>query len=154
MNKKIIAVLSLLIVVAGASAVSAFGFDDILGGDSNNETVTIDEFEFNIPAGFVEDTNYSKENVSASVGVIDYTYDQKLFERGHVAVSILVADYGENKVTNDVVGAIGGNETTIAGIDGYLDYNNNIYSFNYAKNDKLVTITSSDKDVISDFIIA
>ena len=39
-------------------------------------------------------------------------------------------------------------------IDGYLDYNNGIYSFNYAKNDKLVTITSSDEDVISDFIIA
>ncbi|MBR2664870.1 MULTISPECIES: hypothetical protein [Methanobrevibacter] len=153
MNKRIIAILSLLIVVAGASAVSAFGFDDLMGGDSN-ETVTINGFDFNVPAGFEEDANYSKENESASVGVIDYTYDQKLFEKGPVAVSILVADYGENKVTDDVVAAIGGNQTTIAGIDGYLDYNNGIYSFNYAKNDKLVTITSSDEDVISDFIIA
>ena len=153
MNRKIIAVLSLLILVAGASAVSAFSFDDLMGGDSN-ETVTIGGFDFNLPNGFEEDASYSKEKESASVGSIDYTYDQKVFERGSTAVSILVADYGENKVTDEVVAAIGGNETTIAGTDGYLDFSNNIYAFSYAKNDKLVTITSSDKDVIGDFIIA
>lgn len=153
MNKKILALLTLLVIVASASAVSAFGFDDLLGG-GENETVTIDGIDFNIPAGFKEDTNYSAENEKTSVGSVSYTFDQKLYEKGDTAVSILVADYGENKVTDEIVGSIGGEKETIKGINGYSSVENNIYIFSYAKDDKLVTITSTDEKVISDFLIA
>ena len=100
MNKKIIAVLSLLIVVAGASAVSAFGFDDILGGDSNNETVTIDEFEFNIPAGFEETGTPMHDNVSqsgsvkATTDMVFYKNDTELFHMLRLLLFIPEASTG------------------------------------------------------------
>jgi len=151
-NKKILALLTLIVLAASVSAVSAFGFDDLLGGE--NETVTIDGIDFNIPAGFKEDANYSAENEKTSIGSVSYTFDQKLYEKGSTAVSILVADYGENKVTDEIVGSIGGEKATLNGIDGYSSKENDIYIFSYAKNDKLVTITSTDEKVISDFLIA
>lgn len=152
MNKKILALLTLLVIAASASAVSASGFDDLLGGE--NETVTIDGFDFNIPAGFKEDANYSAENEKTSIGSVSYTFNQKLFEKGSIAVSILVANYGENKVTDEIVKSIGGKKATINGIDGYSDKKDDIYIFSYAKDDKLVTITSTDEKIISDFLIA
>ncbi len=143
MNKKIMAILALLIIVASTTAIYAATSDD---------TVEVDNIEFSLPDGFQEDPSEEKVNEPQSVGGIEYTICQKLFNKDTTYVSILVAQYGDYKVNDDIVKSIGGNRTTIKGVDGYLDYSNGIYMFNFAKDDKLVTITSSDKDVIQDFI--
>ena len=62
MNKKILAILALLIVAASISAVSAFGLSDIFGG-AQNETVTVDGVDFNVPAGFNEDPTNTTDDV-------------------------------------------------------------------------------------------
>ena len=46
MNKKILAILALLIVATSIGAVSAFDLSDLFGG-AQNETVTIDGVDFN-----------------------------------------------------------------------------------------------------------
>lgn len=144
MNKKILAVLSLLIILASAAALHA--------ADADN-TIEVDNQKFNLPDGYKEDVSEEKINEKASVGPVEYTYCQKVFEKSPTEVfSILVATYDGYEVDDSVVSAAGGNKTTIDGIDGYLGYENHIYMFNYAKDGQLVTITYSDKEIISDII--
>lgn len=157
MNKKIIAILSILVIAASVSAVSAFGFDDLVGGGSSDEpkTVEIDGFEFALPDDFKEDTSYEAIDEKSETGNVEYTYCQKLFQNDKGdSVSILVGDYGDLKVTDSVVSAISGEKTTIKGIDGYLSEESGIFIFSYPKDDKLVVITADNEDQIEGFIIA
>ena len=153
MNKKIILGLSLvLIAVMAMGFASAFDLGSFLGG-GENQTVTIDGIDFNIPAGFKEDPKQAKVNQMNEVGGVTYTTNGKLYENGNTKVALLVADYGQHKVTDDVVKKLGGTRKTIGGVDGYIDHNGNYTVFSYAQDDKLVVISATDENVISDFII-
>ena len=50
-------------------------------------------------------------------------------------------------------GYLGGNKTTYNGQTGYLLENSNIYMFNYARDGKLVIITSTDGSIFKDVVI-
>lgn len=153
LNKKILFTLSLVILAIFAiGSVSAFDLG-FLSGDSE-ETVTIDGIDFNVPDGFTEDADEEIVNESNVRSGITYLTNSKCFENGDTVVVILVADYGEYKVTDDIAKEVGGDATTINGIDGYLSEDGFFYVFNYAKNDKLVVLSANDKDVIGDFLIA
>ncbi len=153
MNKKIILGLSLvLIAVMAFGSASAFDLDSFLGG-GENQTVTIDGIDFNIPAGFKEDPKQAKVNQMNEIGGVTYTTNGKIFEKGSTYVAILVADYGKHKVTDDVVKNVGGTRKTINNVSGYISHDGDNTLFNYAKNDKLVIISTTDENVISDFII-
>ena len=154
MNRKTIFGLSLLLIAIFAiGSVSAFDLDSILGGGDENETVTIDGIDFNIPAGFTEDPNHETVNESNEQGGITYSTNGKLYENGNTIVNILVADYGEYKVTDEIAASVGGDAKTLNNVSGYLSQNGQFYVFNYAKNDKLVVLSANDEDIISEFII-
>lgn len=53
----------------------------------------------------------------------------------------------------DATGA-DGNKTTINGIDGYTSVDDEFNSFSYAKDGKLVIVSSTDKELIDDFVVA
>lgn len=156
MNKKIILGLSLvLIAIMAIGSVSAFDLGSLLGGDDagENQTVTIDGVDFNIPAGFTEDPNHATDNKTNEQGGITYITNGKLYENNDTIVAILVADYGEYKVTDEIAQSVGGEPKTINNVSGYLT-TDGIYSvFNYAKDDKLVVLSATDEDVLADFII-
>ena len=153
MNRKILFTLSLLILAIFAiGSVSALDFG-FLSGDSE-QTVTIDGIDFKIPDGFTEDADEEVINESNVQSGITYLTNSKLFEKDDAIMVILVADYGEYKVTDDIAKEVGGDATTIEGVDGYLKEDGFFYVFDYAKNDKLVVLSTNDKDIIGDFIIA
>lgn len=153
MNKKTILGLSLLLIAIFAiGSVSAFDFGSILGGEEN-KTVTIDGVDFNIPEGFKEDPNHETVNQTNQQGTITYITNGKLYEKGNTIVTMLVADYGEYKVTDEIASSVGGDAKTINNVNGYMSQNDEFYVFDYAKDDKLVVISANDEDVISDFII-
>lgn len=155
MNKKIILALTLIVIAASVTAVSAFSLDDLAGGSSEPEKITIDGIDFQVPDGFTEDHAYESVNETSSQGGIEYTFNQKLFENDkNESVSILVGDYGEYKVTDDVIQVIADEKKTISGIDGFTAEDSGIYIFAYAKNDKLVVLTSSEDDLFDQFLIA
>ena len=87
------------------------------------------------------------------VSGINYTTNGKLYENGDTYVAILVADYGDYKVTDDVAKSVGGDEQTINNVKGYLTTDGIYKVFHYAKDDKLVVISTTDENVIGDFII-
>ncbi|WP_406534198.1 hypothetical protein [Methanobrevibacter sp.] len=157
MNRKIILGLSLvLIAIMAIGSVSAFDLGSILSGDEDaaeNETVTIDGIDFNIPAGFTEDPAHATDNQTNQQGGITYITNGKLYENNDTIVALLVADYGEYKVTDEIAQSVGGEAETINNVSGYLTTDGIYKVFNYAKDDKLVVISANDEDVIADFII-
>ena len=154
MNKKIIAILSLLIVLMSITAVSAFGLDDLLGDNRPDQNITIDNIKFQLPAEFEEDKNYESINEKASQGGVEYTYSQKTFQNDDGnSISILVGDYGEYKVTDEIVSVMGGEKTTINNVTGYLSHEDDIIVFGAAKNNKLIVITAEDEDDIGEVTI-
>ena len=153
MNKKAIFGISLLLIAIFAiGSASAFDFGLMLGG-RGNETVTIDGIDFNIPAGFTEDPKHETVNETHEQSGITYVTNGKLYEKGNTIVTMLVADYGKHKVTDDVAESVGGDAKTINDVNGYLAHNGKFSVFNYAKNDKLVIISTNDESVIGDFIM-
>ena len=153
MNKKIIFGASLvLIAIMAIGSASAFDLGSLLGG-GGNETVTIDGVDFNIPEGFTEDPDEATDNETNEQSGISYITNGKVYEKDGIYVALLVADYGEYKVTDEIAGAVGGEATTINNVSGYLSTDGAYSVFNYAKDDKLVVISANDEDVIADFIM-
>ena len=153
MNKKAIFGISLLLIAIFAiGSASAFDLVPMLGGEGN-ETVTIDGIDFNIPAGFSEDPNHETVNKTNEQSGITYVTNGKLYEKGNTIVTMLVADYGKHKVTDEIAESVGGDAKTINDVNGYLAHNGKFSVFNYAKNDKLVIISTNDESVIGDFIM-
>lgn len=150
MNKKIFTVFALLIVVASISVVSAFDLGDLFG-TSQNETVTIEGIDFNIPAGYKED---SKSTFNIIEGFIDegYDFDGKVYAKDNTQVGIYVYNYSSLDA-DDLLGEFS-NETTINNVGGFMEFDDNDYVFVYTKDKCIVLIVSNDQNVIGDFIIA
>ena len=150
MNKKILIICALLIVVTSISAVSAFDLGDLFGS-SGNETVTIEGVNFNIPAGYKEDSTNTFNIVE---GFIDegYDFDGKVYAKDNTQVGIYVYNYSSLNV-DEILGDFA-NETTINNVGGYMEFDDNTYAFAYTKDNCVVLVASNDQNAISDFIIA
>jgi hypothetical protein len=153
MNRKILAILALLIVAASISTVSALGLEDILGSSSEAQEVTIEGIDFNIPAGFVEDEDLAVDGeVNESQGV-KYTTWGKTYAKGNDAISIGVATYDGVEVDDSIAEYVGSDELSVNGVDGY-EYNVPPFEgFVYAKDGKLVIISVSDAKFLEDIVV-
>ncbi|WP_405296253.1 hypothetical protein [Methanobrevibacter sp.] len=153
MNRKIFTVLVLLIVVTSISAVSAFDLGDIFGLGDKNETVTIEGIDFNIPAGYKED---SKNTFNIIEGFIKdgYDLDGKVYTKDNTDVGLFVYNYSSLNLEDNEVLSDFANETTINDVGGFIEFDDNDYVFVYTKDKCIVMIASNDKNVIGDFLIA
>jgi hypothetical protein len=156
MNKKILALLSFFIVIAGMSAASAIDFNEIsdliMGTPDNN--VNVSGIDFNIPDGFKELDNESFENDNP---LVDYNTSSKTFMNNSGDVIILSVSFSSDIPVDDNFAkeaSLGGNKTTINGVEGYESTDPNFYDFTFAKDEKLVIISASDKELINDIKLA
>ena len=166
----ILAILAILTVVLAGSA-SAFDLGFLGGSDSEPQQVTVGGIDFNIPAGFTENEDYRMENESASSGT-DYYMSAAGFEDDSKAnaIYIMVADYGEYNVTDDVIAYVAdtmdGEKKTINGHSGYiarqtsaesdssmLDVDDDVYVFIYEQNGDLVFIGATDQAYFDDVVL-
>ena len=154
MNKKIFAILSLAIIaIVCAGTVSAFDFGSLFGGDdANDETVTIDGIDFNIPAGFKEDPDYEIDN-ETDLGEVSFKTVGKTYESGDSVLAILVSEYDGMELTDSVVSAAGGDSYSVNDVDGYYKQEGNFHLFTYVKDNKLVVISASSQDLFEDVVI-
>ena len=151
MNKKLLFGMSLIILAIFAiGSVSALDLGFLSGGE---KTVTIGGIDFKIPDGFSEDVDKELVNESNVQSGVTYITNSKLFEKDDTLMTILVADYEDYEVTDDIAKEVGENATTIDGVDGYLKEDGFFYVFNYAKDGKLVVLSTNDIDIIGDFIV-
>lgn len=150
MNKKVLMFFALM----GLLAVVCVSAVDVNSTDLSNgtENITLDGVNFTIPEGFSENATLRTVNDTEEALFIHYTVNSRVYENDTVSFSVLVADYGPNNVTSDVVSSIGGNKTTINGVDGYSGMSNGCPTFNFVKDHKLATIASNDPDVFSKIV--
>ncbi|MBQ2961549.1 hypothetical protein [Methanobrevibacter sp.] len=166
----IIAILAIFAVVLAGSA-SAFDLGFLTGSDSEPQEVTVGGIDFSIPAGFTENEQYKMVNEKAESSSIDYYMSSAGYEDDTKAnaIYILVGDYGDYNVTNDIIEYVLESEDyekkTINGHDGYLvqqtatdssdmmDVEQPIYMFVYEENGDLVYLGATQESYFSDIII-
>ena len=155
MQKRSILFIRLLAIFAIVIAGSVSAFDlGFLSGDSGPEEITIEGINFTIPEGYKEDANNSFVNETASVGSLTYTMNGKTFENDDGdAIAILIADYGEYNVTDEVLQQVADEPKTINGHDGYVKKDGMFTIFSYEEDGDLVTITASDEDIIDQVVV-
>jgi hypothetical protein len=163
MNKKILAILAFFIVIVGMSTVCAFDLNDLLGGGSSNnatnssDNVTIEGVAFKIPSGFEEVLNDSSHNHTYDNPYVNFTFTSKSYVNGSASgLHISVSQANEIKA-NDTIAeyiSLGGNKTTINGVNGYIFDDIVGYGFTYAKDGKLVVVSSDDKALFNETVVA
>lgn len=153
MNKKIFTIFALLIVITSISAVSAFDLGGLFGMSEENKTVTIEGVDFNIPAGYKEDST-NTFNIIESFIDEGYDFDGKVYSKDNTQVGLFVYKYNSSgSADNDILSSFT-NQTTINDIGGFIEFEDNDYVFVYTKDDCIVLVASNDQNAISDFIIA
>lgn len=153
MKKKLLAILALLIVAAGITAVSAFDLGD-LTGSSESQNVTIDGIDFNIPAGFDEEKDLALNGEKDERAGVTYTTWGKTYSKGsNEVISIGVATYDGVEVDDEIASLVGGNAEKINDVDGYEYDDEKFDGFVYAKDGKLVIISVTDKELLNEVVV-
>lgn len=157
MKKSIFAISIILVAIVAIGSVSAFDLGSLFGGSddsSQNQTVTIGGIDFNVPDGYNEDKNQSVVNKTVDENGVSMTNNLKAFINNNTTVvAILVTEYKDYNITEDIVGSVAGDAKTINNVSGYLKTDDNGYKvFSYVKDNKLVVISTNNEKVIGDFI--
>ena len=158
MQKRKILFISMLAIFAILIVGSASAFDlGSLLGDSSSESTgeqgTIAGLNFTIPEGYKEDPSAVFKNVTQTVGSVSFTMDGQSFEnKNGDSLAILVADYGDYNVTDDILNDGSSEKKTINGIDGYIKKDDGFTVFSYEENGDLVSISTSDENVIEEVL--
>ena len=159
MNKKILA---LLVFVVIASMSTAFAFDlnnvsNALSSDnSTNTTVTISNIKFKIPEGFKEVSNETIKNEPSDNPYLNYTESSKTYANASGAGIIIDVTTSDLKANDSFAEAasLGGNKTTINGVSGYTYSDPGFEGFSFAKDGHLVIISTTNKQLINDVVMA
>ncbi len=156
MQKNKIMILAILTIFTVVLAGSASAFDlGFLSGDDEPTEVTIEGIKFNIPSGFQEDKVNSIENETAHSGTITYTMNGKTYENAKgEAIAIVIADYGDYNVTDEILSQVADDKKTVNGVDGYVTVDNNCTVFAYEENGDLVTVTTTDDSLLETIVVA
>lgn len=153
MNKKIIVICAFLILATSITAVSAFDLGSLFD-TGENETVTVGGIDFNIPAGFNEETNNESYKIADEFSKSGYKVDAKVYNKDSTEVGLVVVDFSDYEVDGDeMLGNLDGNETTINGQTGIINFDET-YLFSYINNTNMIIISSTDENNIDEFIIA
>ena len=153
MNRKIIAILAILIVAVSVGAVTAFSFGD--SSDSDGEKINVHGVDFNIPDGFKEDSRAKLDGVENETAGVSYKTWTRGYENDDGDVIIVgVAVYDGYDVTDDVLESLsGGEELSVNGVDGYIFDDYPFYRFMYPADGDAAIVTVTDQDLLKDVII-
>lgn len=151
MNKKFLIIIALIGIFAVLSVSAADVDNSTL--DNGTKNITLDGINFTIPEGFSENVSLRSLNKSNDNLFIHYTTNSKTYENGTVSISMLVAVYDDAEMTDEIVSTIGGQKTTINGVNGYLGTSKGYPTFSYEKDNKLATVASNDPDIFSKVIV-
>ena len=159
MNKKILVLLTFFVLVAGMSTACAFNLNDVSNilFDAPKGNVTLSGVDFGIPDGFNEVENESIYNEQLDNPYLDVNFSSKVYANASGDVIILSVS-ASNTPANDsyAMDAAGdeANKTTINGVEGYEYTDPGFDGFNYVKDGKLVILSSTDKELFKDVVVA
>lgn len=111
----------------------------------SQKTVDVDEFKFEIPGDFIYDSSQSgsenDEGIITKTGF--WSNDTDVIE-----INVMYAEtyVDASKVADD----IGGVKRTYLGHEGYYNDLSGIYGFSYVDNNKLITVYTSNPDILNE----
>ena len=152
-------VLTFFILIAGMSTACAFNLNDfsnvLFGAPKGN--VTLAGVDFAIPDGFSEVENESVYNQQVDNPVLDLNFSSKVYTNvsgDSIILSVSASDTPANdSYARDIAGDEA-NKTTINGVEGYEFTDPGFDGFSYIKDGKLVILSSTDKELFKDVIVA
>lgn len=130
-----------IIVIAAilAIAIVSFGAFCMISPTSSQE-VQVDEVSFSIPDTYSE--NADLESDESEDG---FTYKSKYFDNGEDSIQIDVM-HSSNVDADDLEDEMTGEKTNMLGYDGYYEELSDSYSFTFVKDNRLITVYTSNYD--------
>lgn len=126
------------------------------GGADMQRGVSIESIEFNVPDGYEKNNSKTVVNQTKSNGSTSLIYTEEVYENGAGdEIRINIADYDYFDVNADNLYKIceGRDRKTLLGYPGYLSGNESFTCFTYAFNNKAVSITAPDEDLIKQVLV-
>ena len=143
----------LTILLAGfASAVTI----DQCGGADPERGISIENIEFNIPYGYVKNDSKTIINQTNSSENTTYVLNQETFENADgEEIVISIVDYDDFDVDAQTLNKIceGADNKTILGYPGYISGNDSYTQFIYAFDNRAVSITAPNEDMIKQILV-
>ena len=135
-----------IIILAVIAAIAIVAFGAFVSLDiTSYQDIQVDGITFSIPDTFKENEDMKiNEN---NDGII---YKSKFFENeeNYIQIDVMYSTsyFDENEVAKD----IGGQETKMLGYDGYYNDLDDVYSFTFVKDNKLISVYTSDYDLLNE----
>lgn len=150
--KKICIILAvMLLAIAAAGSVSAFSLGDIFGSDEDD--INVGGIDFEVPDGYVSNNAYDqKDNITVDDSGLQTKTNTRGFTKGNDVLYIMVIEYEGLDVDDSFAGFLGGEVTTFADQQGYLNVDGIYSAFDYACDGKLVILTATDENVFEEVI--
>ena len=137
-HKNLIIVMAAIAVIA-VVAVGAVSIFLPAGG----QQVDVDTFTFSVPQDFTVDEDLTVDETEGGI-----VYVSKLMQNDEDTIQIDVM-YTESGIvdSNDVLEEVGGDAQSMMGYDGYLTEYSDSYSFSFVKDNKLITVYTTNYDL-------
>lgn len=116
--------------------------------------MTIEGVDFNVPGDFKEDTTNTTDKMLAPFKEQGANITAKGFTKDDSGIVIGVMNVTNGLSNEQTLELLGGKETTINNVTGYLSHDEGQTLFNFEKNDHLVLISASDEKIIGEFVMA
>ena len=135
-NLIIVAAAIAVIAVVAVGAISIFA-------PIGDQQVDVDSFTFSIPQDFEVDddltVNESEDGIS---------YVSKYMQNGNDSIQIDVM-YSQSDIVdaNDVLNVMDGDAQSMMGYDGYFEEYSDAYAFTFVKDNKIITVYTTDYDL-------
>ena len=135
----IIAVIAVIAIIAfGAFAsLTPFGTQD----------VQVDTIDFKIPQGFTQDDDLTFNETEDGVRYVSKYWDDG--EDDEIQIDVTYSAKG-NANASDVAKELGGDKQNMMGHDGYYEELQDSYSFTFVKDNKVVSVYTTNQDLLNE----
>lgn len=135
----------IIIAIIAVIAIVAIGAYSLLTPTASQE-VQVDTLNFNIPEYLTSNDDLTIDEVEDGIKYVSKHWD---YNDEYVEIDVMYAT-GNNVDANDIAREMGGDRQNMMGYDGYYNELADAYSFSFVKDNKLVTVYTSNYDLLDE----
>lgn len=154
-SKKIFSLITLAILTILFTGLVSASILDSTGSDPE-KSISIEKTEFNIPDGYVKNDSKSIVNETKTVGNDSYILNQETFQNNNSdEITFSIIKFNNFDVDADTLDRIceGVDNKTLRGYPGYICDYGNYTNFTYAYNNRAVTISAPNEELINQVLV-
>jgi len=122
---------------------------------TEDTTVDIDGFSFNIPKGYGEDKECSEDNEVSNINGVKFIESRRTYENEHLDSIHITVSYDEKQVLDSLPQSSfkDGVKKTINNHEGVLEKDKYFYTFTFMQDKKTISISAKNETMISSIIM-